>query len=78
MVFKSVLHTKLIRDDFKKKTVNLMTSRLKVGGGQVQNIISKSIIMMTTQGGGWGSKRKVIIKNMPQSPILPTNFTNFS
>ena len=28
--------------------------------------------------GGWGSERKVIIKNMPQNPILPTNFTNFS
>ena len=29
-----------LRDDFKKKPVNLMTSRLKVGGGQVQNILS--------------------------------------
>ena len=67
-----------LRDDFKKKPVNLMTSRLKVGGGQVQNIISKSNIMMTTQGGGWGSERKVIIKNMPQNPILLSNFTIFS
>ena len=54
-LFKVLMKIKIVNDKGrlqKKKTVNLMTSRLKVGGGLVQNIISKSILIMTTQGGG--------------------------
>ena len=62
----------------KKNTVNLMTSGLKVGGGLFQNMISKMILMMTSQGGGWGSEINVIIKNSSENPYFNTNFTNFS
>ena len=53
-----------------KKTANLMTSGLKVGGGLFQSMISKKILMVTSLRRGWGSEVNVMHENTPKNPQI--------